>query len=144
MVDFLVIGPFGCIIYSIVFPLIKDQEIRLGYNRVGEFCDGSKFGNINWFTTFDVDRQPFIEFTKIYDGSYKKFDNYNVINVDRIIDIPCDYYGVMGVPITFLEKWNPGQFEVIGIAHSGIGKYDSFIPYVDNQWKYPRILIRRK
>ena len=46
--------------------------------------------------------------------------------------------------LTFLNKWNPEQFDVIGIAHSGIGKYDSFIPYVDNEWKYPRILIRKK
>ena len=71
------------------------------------------------------------------DGDYKKFDNYNAINVDRTEDIP-DYDGVMGVPITFLEKWNPGQFEVVNLMNS---KLDTLL---DGVYKYARILIKRK
>ena len=102
--------------------------------------------SIAWFTSFDVRSNKFLDFKRIYrEGDYKRFDERpDIINIDRTEDIPDGYYGLMGVPVTFLNKWNPEQFDVIGIAHSGIGKYDSFIPYVDNEWKYPRILIRKK
>lgn len=158
MVDFLVIGSFNAVSYKEVFPLIKDQKMSLGYNRVGEFCDGSKFGNINWFTTFYVDKPPFLELTKTYDDHYKEYDLFNAINVDRTVDIPYDYYGVMGVPLTFLEKWNPEQFEIVD-ARDYRKKSDlSEIKYmtvqilsgpkytsdVEGKKKYVRILIRRK
>ena len=137
MVDFLIIGPFNIICYVDIFPLIMSNKINLGYNRVGEFCDGTKFGNTNWFTTFDVKERGYLKLKEYKEGDYKKFDNYNAINVDRTEDIP-DYDGVMGVPITFLEKWNPGQFEVVNLMNS---KLDTLS---DGVYKYVRILIKRK
>ena len=119
MVDFLVIGPFSAYAYKNIFPLIKDQKIKLGYNRVGEFSDGIKFGNINWFTSFDVEEKGYLKLKEYKEGDYSKFDNYDAINIDRVEDIP-DYDGVMGVPMTFLEKWNPEQFELIGFPDIGI------------------------
>lgn len=65
---------------------------------------------------------------------YQKYDNYDAINVDRVSDIPGDYYGVMGVPITFLDKYCPEQFELI----------DVFRPVINGVAKYQRILIKRK
>ena len=154
MVDFLVMGNGSAVICKNVFPLIKERRVFLG---VTLFCgkmpsffyrDGSSFqvNSIAWFTSFDVRSNKFLDFKRIYrEGDYKRFDERpDIINIDRTEDIPDGYYGLMGVPVTFLNKWNPEQFDVIGIAHSGIGKYDSFIPYVDNEWKYPRILIRKK
>lgn len=156
MVDFLVIGLFNVVSYSSVFPLIKEMEVCLGYNRVGEFCD-SKFCNTIWFTTLSVDRQPFLELAKTYnDEDYKEYDHFKAINVNRTVDIPCDYYDAMGVPITFLEKWNPEQFQILDA--SDYRKDDRFnnmkiqmlcgsgghLCDIDGKPHYARILIRRK
>ena len=132
----------------------------LGYSMVGEFCDGSKFGNIHWFTTFDVYRPPFLELINTYDGSYREFDNYDAVYVNRTEDIPVDYSGVMGVPITFLEKYNPEQFEIVGlftdkrcdgkIFINGEPRYideghKNFMgPVIDGKAKFDRILIKKK
>ena len=120
MVDFLVIGPIGAIIYRDIFPLIKDGNVSFGWNRVVEFEDGVKFGNIRWFSNISDYYPPELVLSKRYDDGYKKFDNYDAINIDRIKDIPGDYMGLIGVPISFLDKWNPGQFELIGLPNIGI------------------------
>lgn len=140
MVDFLVIGPFNLVKYANVFPLIKDQKIKLGYNRVGEFSDGTKFGNTIWFTSFDVEERGYLKLKEYKEGDYKKFDKCDVINVDRTEDIP-DYDGLMGVPITFLEKWPPGQFEVVNLLRSRLKELDTLL---DGVYKYDRILIKQK
>jgi hypothetical protein len=76
---------------------------------------------------------------------YPRYDNYDAINVDKTVDIPCDYDGAMGVPVTFLDKYNPDQFEIIGI-----GRYVEDNPLygrrftIDGIEKYARILIKRK
>lgn len=73
-----------------------------------------------WITTFEVKKKP-LELTAHYDEQlYPKYDNSSAINVNRLEDIPCDYYGAMGVPVTILVKWDPCQFEVLGCSHLGM------------------------
>ena len=85
---------------------------------------------------------PLVLSRKYVEGEYKKFDEFDAINIDKTKDIPVDYTGLMGVPITFLDKWNYNQFEVIGI--SGTGGDDMFDPIVEGKYKFRRILIKRK
>ena len=145
MVDFLIIGPVGSIIYKNIFPLIKNGNVSSGWNRVVEFEDGVKFGNIRWFSNISDYCPPKLELKKNYNEiDYDRFDNYDCINIDRIEDIPVDYDGLMGVPITFIDKWNPEQFEVIGFGMSGSGGDDMFAPIVEGDYKFRRILIKKK
>ena len=76
---------------------------------------------------------------------YPKYDNYAAINVDKVKDIPMDYYGVMGVPITFLDSYNPNQFEIVGAMTTTKVEGDNYgYPYINGDRKYARILIKRK
>lgn len=123
---FLIIGDMNWITYKEVFPLLKNNEIWLGYNSVKEFIqpDGSikKFGNKLWFTNLDHEKrhQKLILWKNYTPEEYPKYDNYDAINVDKVDQIPCDYDGVMGVPITYLDKHNPEQFEILGYT-GGLG-----------------------
>lgn len=137
--DFLVIGNQNAITYKEIFPLLKDEKMWLSYksgtmsfyvpdreeykksssfyiDEDGRNC--RKFGNICWFTNLDIDkRHENIPLAKFYENDpsyYPKYDNYDAIEVSRVNEIPMDYKGVMGVPITFLHKFNPDQFEVLG------------------------------
>lgn len=121
---FLIIGSMNAISYKEIFPLLKNNKLWLGYNWPKEFIqpDGTpkKFGNIIWFTNLDTAKRHEVLFTGmtyergIKKGLYQKYDNYDAINVDKLKDIPTDYEGVMGVPISFLDKHNPEQYEIIG------------------------------
>lgn len=119
---FLIIGNKNAITYKEFFPLLKDNEVWLGCTNVKEFLqpDGSikKFGNIGWFTNLDVAKrhEKLILWKKYTPEEYPKYDNYDAINVDKVSDIPIDYDGVMGVPITFLDKYNPEQFEIVELS----------------------------
>ncbi len=119
---FLVIGNKNAITYKEFFPLLKENKVWIGYTNVKEFVqpDGSikKFGNIGWFTNLDIKKrhEKLILRKKYTPEEYPKYDNYDAINVNKVAEIPCDYDGVMGVPITFLDKYNPEQFELLGIA----------------------------
>ena len=160
MVDFLVIGHVSAIAYKDIFPLMKDGDINFGWNRVVEFEDGVKFGNIKWFSNISDYCPPKLELKKHYNEiDYDRFDNYDCINIDRIEDIPVDYDGLMGVPITFIDKWNPEQFELIGLfCDKRNGKYlingdsryideghKSYVgPVIDGKAFFSRILIKRK
>lgn len=121
---FLIIGDLNWITYKSIFPLIKDNKIWLGYNGVKEFVqpngENKKFGNKLWFTNLDIDKrhEDIILFRKFNPNEYEKYDNYDAINIDRVQDIPCDYDGLMGVPITFLDKYNSEQFEILGLLQS--------------------------
>ena len=107
-----------------------------------------------WYTNLDVKkRYEFLTLTEKYDSvKYPKFDNYDAINVDKVKDIPKDYYGVMGVPITFFIKYNTEQFEIVGTTENGLCDKALWIhpeekhnePFIDGKKKYTRILIRRK
>lgn len=114
--QFLIIGDVNWITYKEIFPLIKDNKIWLGNNTVKEFIqpDGSiqKFGNKLWFTNLDHEK---LELKKRYDKSvYPTYINYDAIDIKSVADIPIDYNGKMGVPITFLRYYNPDEFEIIG------------------------------
>ena len=118
--DFLLIGNQNDFTLRDIFPLLRDRKVRLGYNY-GSFSftvpnsdEMKKFGCICWYTSFDVEYPNRIPLTKEYEPKINiKYENYDAINVDRLADIPYNYDGVMGVPITFLYKWNPDQFKVI-------------------------------
>jgi len=104
-------------------------------------------GNIAWFTNLDTTKrhEELTLYKKYTKKEYPKYDEYDAINVNRYIDIPMDYAGVMGVPITFVDKYNPEQFEIIGID-----RYVEDNPNygrrfkIDGKEKYARILIKNK
>ena len=146
---FLIIGSQNALTYKEIFPLIKENRVWLGFNMVKEFMQPKiqiikKFGNICWFTNMDISKrhEDLIMYKQYTQDEYPKYDNYDAINVDKVSDIPYDYDGVMGVPITFLDKYNPEQFEIVG------NEYDLNIPlgrgYVNGKRMYSRIFIRRR
>jgi len=100
-----------------------------------------------WFTNVDIcKRHEKLDLYKKYTPEeYPKYDNYDAINVDKTNDIPIDYDGVMGVPITFLDKYNPDQFEIIGDSryHDGNENADD-INILNGKQLYRRILIKKK
>lgn len=153
--NFLVIAPETCVSYKEVFPLIRDKKIWLGYNHVKEFRqpDGSlkKFGNIVWFTNIPINKQnEELILVKKYDPTkYPKYDNYDAIHIDKCVNIPADYKGVMGVPISFLENYCPKQFEILDInphfysvVAQGLKKPKQLS--VNGKDTFARILIKRK
>lgn len=125
---FLIIGNKNAITYKEFFPLLKNDEVWIGCTNVKEFLqpDGSikKFGNIGWFTNLDVAKrhEKLILWKKYTPEEYPRYDNYDAINVNKVSEIPCDYDGVMGVPITFLDKYNPDQFEIVAFRKGDDGK----------------------
>ena len=129
--SFLIIGDLNWVTEKEIFPLIKDNKIWLGNGSVKIFEQTSgevkKFGNKLWFTNLDQEkRHKIIPLNmgykyKGHENDYPQYDNYDAINVDKVSRIPCDYEGIMGVPITFLDKYNPEQFEIIGIDCGDMG-----------------------
>jgi hypothetical protein len=121
---FLIIGPINAITYKEIFPFIKDNKMWSGYSKPKEFLDPDrkikKLGNVQWWTNLDVKRrhEELPLYKKYSPEEYASCDNYNGINVDKTVEIPVDYYGVMSVPISFLDKHNPDQFEIIGYEKS--------------------------
>ena len=102
----------------------------------------AKFGNIARFTNLEHKKrhEELILYKNYSPAEYPKYDNYDAINVNKVADIPCDYEGEMGVPITFLDKYNPDQFEIIKFRKGNDDKDLS----VNGKCPYFRILIRRK
>ena len=103
-----------------------------------------------WFTNLDIRKrhEDIVLFRRYYEEDrelFPHYDNYDAIEVSKTADIPQDYFGVMGVPITFLDKYNPAQFEIIGVANHGKdNEYDLFAPIINSKKIYKRILIRRR
>jgi hypothetical protein len=181
---FLIIGNVNAITYKEVFPLFKDNKIWFGQsihsgdrkfgvpdyyplNAAGCGIDENGFRfirikGVRWFTNLDVTyrHEKMILYKKYSPDEYPHYDNYDAIEVGKTAEIPDDWNGKMGVPITFLDKYNPDQFEIIGLANDKREKNDAFIqadPYnLDEQHKnfvgfvlngkatYARILIKRK
>lgn len=119
---FLIIGNKNAITYKEFFPLLKDNKVWVGCNSPSEFGtpDGitKKINGLTrWFTNLDVAKrhEKLILWKKYTPEEYPKYDNYDAINVNKVAEIPCDYDGVMGVPITFLDSYNPEQFEIVGM-----------------------------
>ena len=112
MVDFLVIGPMCAATYSCLFEFIKDRKMVLGYNSISDFDNNNKSVVCRWFSSMRDDFPQVLLLKEYKEGEYKKYDHFDAINIDRLDDIP-DYDGVMGVPISFLDVWNPGQFDLV-------------------------------
>lgn len=164
---FVIVGNQNAITYKETFKLIKENKIWLG-NKSGDMAfrvpdyyeekatrywqdeTGQKWrslGNICWFTNLDYKaRHEDLLLYKHYNPSdYPKYDNYDAIDVSAVKNIPLDYDGVMGVPTTFLAKWNPDQFELLGSSryHDGSTEAND-INFINGKGKFTRILIRRK
>lgn len=163
---FLIIGNQNAITYKEIFPLIKEEKIWLGYKSgAQEFYVPSsfkrnnvyvnekgqrlaKFGNICWFTNLDTTKrhETLTPYKKYTPKEYPKYDNYDAIEVSKVADIPYDYDGFMGVPITFLDKYNPAQFEIIGLDRYTVPK-EYLVGgrvAINGYPRYARIIIRRK
>lgn len=159
--QFLVIGSQNAITYKETFKLIRDNQLWLGTSKPKQFKqpDGSikVFGNIGWFTNLPHHRrnEELILF-RMYAGNehlYPKYDNYDAIEVSKVADIPVDYEGAMGVPITFLDKFNPAQFEILSANDV---RRNSKVPFkehglikdkdgtIDGKAVYVRIVIKLK
>lgn len=143
---FLIIGNSNALTYKEIFPLIRNNDMWLGITRQGtgsmwfrvpddfpeksgqKVVDGVRYqtiGSSAWFTNLDhaVRHRPLDLRGNYYSPEkYPTYDNYNAINVDKVADIPCDYDGVMGVPITFLGKYCPEQFEIVAFRKGDDGK----------------------
>lgn len=118
---FLIIGNINAISYKECFQLIKENKMWLGYNCVRHFAqpDGSLYETARtyWYTNLDIAKrhEDIILYKKYSRKEYPKYDNYDAIEVSKTADIPMDYKHVMAVPITFLDKYNSEQFEILGI-----------------------------
>ena len=126
-------------------PYYEERPTRFGIDERGQ--KWRSLGNICWFTNLDIQKrhEELTLYKKYSPEEYPHYDNYDAINVDKTADIPCDYDGVMGVPITYLDKHNPDQFEIIGLmASTAIDEYNFGYPYINGEKKYARILIRKR
>lgn len=166
---FLIIGHQNAMTYKEIFPLIKENKLWLGksirggdrefgvpdnYPLIGNNGRVDDKGNkyvrvtgVRWFTNMKTEqpKDNLILYKKFNASEYPKYDNYDAIEVSKTKNIPIDYTGVMGVPITFLDKYNPNQFEIVGqMATTKISKYNFGYPYVNGKKIYARILIKHK
>jgi hypothetical protein len=150
---YLVIGNMNAITYKEIFPLIKENKMWLGFNASGHNLtfitneNEQKDVTSVWFTNLDHNKrhEPLDLYKHYTPEEYPKYDNYDAINVDKVCDIPIGYNGVMGVPITFLKKYCPEQFEIIGIDRyvENNPNYGHRFTINDKE-KYARILIKQK
>lgn len=149
---FIIIGNKNALSYRSIFPLIKENKVWLGYSSPCNFIyDGVPTKKVNgltrWFTNLPTTRRnEKIETGRRYYGfesDYPKYYNYDAINIGRTSDIPMDYDGVMGVPITFIDKYNPEQFEIIGLGISNSGLEAGVKPYKPEHKNY-RIHVQHK
>jgi len=155
---FIIIGNKNAITYKEVFTLIKENKLWLGYRNINsdmwlevpagekyeKIVDGKRLKHIMacWYTNLDTTkRHQLFDMYKIYiPEHYPKYDNYDAININVVAEIPKDYTGVMGVPITFLDKYNPNQFEIIKFR-KGDDEKDLVI---NGKSPYFRILIKKR
>jgi Adenine-specific methyltransferase EcoRI len=150
--QFLVIGNMNAVVYQEIWPLVQDNKLWLGVTRTGTgqmwfmvkddapIRSGQRvdengvryqtIGNSAWLTNLDVAKrhEDLILYQTYSPQDYPAYDNYDAIEVSRAVNIPKDYEGVMGVPITFLCKHNPDQFEIVGIAKAPLGKPSKVYP----------------
>lgn len=157
---FLIIGNQNAIHYKDIFKLFQTNKIWLGFGFKGgaahfysiykdtatakDHRDGMiRVSGVTWFTNLDINkRHETLDLWKKYTpAEYPTYDNYPAINVNKTAEIPYDYDGIMGVPITFMDKYNPEQFEIIDTSTTAMPKG---APYINGKRIYERILIRRK
>ncbi len=166
---FVVIGNKNCLAYKEIFTLFLQNKIWTGYRNINsdmwfevppdyaceKIVNGKRLKHIMgcWLTNLDTTkRHALLPLRKRYRPQlYPAYDNYDAINVDKVDDIPCDYNGTMGVPVTFLDKYNPEQFEIIDINPHFFAVQEQGLPKprqlslrsVGRPDPYVRILIRR-
>ena len=170
---FLIIGHQNAVSYKEIFPLIRDGKLWLGYGFKGgaahfiapNYEDYAKAGDhregmvrvsgVVWFTNLDHQKrhEELILYQKYAPEDYPRYDHYDAINVDRTQDIPIDYYQAMGVPITFLNKFNPDQFDILNSNDIRIMESTPFKEHglikdkdsaINGKPKYVRMVIKRK
>ncbi len=164
---FVIIGDQNAITYKEIFKLIKENKIWLGYDNGGtkwfrvpdnydiktesrkKIENGTKYfskGSINWFTNLDHQKrhEELILYKKYTPADYPTYDNYDAIEVSKVKEIPMDYAGAMGVPITFMDKYNPDQFEILGIANSARWIGYECLTKINGRNIYNRIIIRNR
>lgn len=183
---FVIIGHQNAIKYKEIFPLIKDEKVWLGYGFPGNvgFFKAPKYkdyavssqhkeglirvSGVIWMTNLDIPKRHIpIDLRGNYYSTekYPKYVNYDAIEVSKVADIPCDYFGEMGVPITFMNQYNPDQFEIVGMNwtvladavlsddirrhHKVARRLNFYLPIPDGRGNaysrmYDRIVIRRK
>jgi len=163
---FIIIGDQNAITYKEIFSFIKENKLWTGVTNGGtkwfavpehydietenrkKIVNGQKYfskGSIVWFTNLDHNRrhEELILYKKYTPEEFPKYDNYNAINVNKTKEIPMDYDGYMGVPVTFLDKYNPEQFEIVGqMASSTITESNFGVPKVNGKKTYARIIIK--
>jgi len=128
---FLILGNINTISYKESFELLKENKIWLGYNTVRFFNtpNGDLFETARtfWYTNLDIKKrhENLILYKTYKEVDYPKYENFNAINIDATKDIPMDYKGAMGVPITFMDKYNPDQFEIIALGIVGSIEFSS-------------------
>lgn len=156
---FVIVGHQNATKYTEIFPLIKENKVWLGfgfkggaghfintqyedYATAGDHREGMiRVSGVHWFTNLDINKrhEDLILYKNYTPEEYPTYDNFNAINVDVTKDIPVDYKGLMGVPITFLDKYNPDQFEIIGLGQGNL--YRALTPrglsqkFVDDYYK---------
>lgn len=165
--NFIIIGNLNAIGLKMIFPLLQKNKMWLGCSihsgdrefRVPDHYplnaagfrvdkDGTKYiriKGVRWFTNLDIkERHENLNLYKKYnEEEYPKYDNYDAINIDKTKDIPVDYDGEMGVPITFMDKYNPDQFEIVGIDDALPGNIHGRF-YIDGRRLYFRIIIKKR
>lgn len=161
---FLIIGNTNSMTYREIFKLFKNNTIRTGYTNfnVGMFFivpndwelfhhideNGKKIARVStscWFTNLEVakHKENITLYKKYTYGEYQKYENYDAINVDKVSEVPLDYGGAMGVPITFIDKHNPEQFDIIGLGISNSGIEIGVKPYTKEHKKYRKEVQKR-
>lgn len=157
---FLIIGNQNAIHYREIFPLIKNNQVWLGYgfhrncaHFISRYADTAvdtdhregmiRVSGVTWFTNLEISKrhEELILYKTYTPEEYPRYDNYDAINVDNTNSIPADYKGLMGVPITFIYKYCPEQFEIIGTSTDSMPKG---APYLAGKRIYERIIIKKK
>ena len=161
--QFLIIGNINALAYRETFKLFQQDKIRTGYTNfnVGMFFivpdsfekfhhieNGKKIARVStscWFTNFPVSKhnEELILYKHYSQEEYRHYENYDAININTYTDIPCDYDGAMGVPMTFLDKFNPNQFEIIGLGIATSGLECGVKPYKPEHKKYRKEVQKR-
>lgn len=161
---FLIIGNTNSLTYKEIFSLVKEDRLRTGYTNfnVGMFFvvpddwekyhhidnNGNKIARVStscWFTNLEVEKhkQDITLYKKYSPKEYPKYENFDAINCNKVSDIPEDYFGFIGVPITFIDKYNPSQFEIVGLGISNSGIEAGVKPYKPEHKKYRKEIQKR-
>lgn len=160
---FIIVGHQNAISYREIFKLIKENKLWLGYGfrgGAGHFINQHyedyatatdkkegmiRVSGVHWFTNLDISKrhEDLILYKTYNEDEYPKYENFDAINVNKTKDIPVDYNGFMGVPITFLDKYNPDQFEIIGLGISNSGIEIGVQPYKEEHKKYRKEIQKR-